>query len=222
MFEPDVESEFDTFTDLLFNSCVAFAFFFFLAFALISPSNKTGKVDTEVELLITVGWPDNHPDDVDIYVQDPAGNIVWYHQREGGLMHLDRDDRGEYMDVISLNGEEIRNSLNQEIVSVRGLMDGEYIVNVVHYIATTTQPVPVTAKVEKVNPVLKVIYYGQVMLGGTGQEDTVVRFTLNGSTITDVNNRPTSLVALVKDRGNAPRQPPQLSTDGGGGSISPK
>lgn len=215
MYEPDQEAEFDTFTDLLFNSCVGFAFFFFLTFAMVNPIAKTGEIDSDAELLMTVRWPDNHADDIDMYVEDPLGNIVWYHQREAGLMHLDRDDRGLFKDVILVNGEERTNPLNEEIVSVRGLLDGEYVVNVVHYIATTIEPVPVTVKVEKLNPSLRVLYYGEVLLTGTGQEKTVVRFTLNGSEITDVNERQVSLVERTRGAGRTPAAPNMLDTGSG-------
>lgn len=212
MFEPDTEPEFDTFTDLLFNSCVGFAFFFFLAFALINPTAKTGEIDTDVEVLITVGWPDSNPDDVDVYVQDPAGNIVWYNDRERGLMHLERDDRGLFKDVVMMNGQEVTNPLNQEIVSLRGLVDGEYVVNIVHYVSTEGQPLPVNVKVEKINPALKVVYYGETILKGTGDERTAVRFTLKGNDVENVNNMQKSLVALTKGLG--PTEAPTLNSRG--------
>jgi len=198
MLEPEREQEFDVFTDLLFNSLVAVSFLFFLAFAMINPVAESGKVDPKAELLVTVTWADNNPDDVDTYVEDPIGNVVWYNMREAGLMHLDRDDRGMFKDIIVVNGQEISNPLNQETVSVRGLTDGEYTVNVVHYIATSSTPLPVSVKVEKLNPVVKVIFYGTVTLNGTGDEKTAVRFTLTGDEISDVNNRPKSLVSLTR------------------------
>jgi len=201
MIEIEPEAEFDVFTDLLFNSLVAITFMFFIAFAMINPIAETGKIDPKAELLITVNWPDNNPDDVDTYVEDPSGNVVWYHLREAGLMHLDRDDRGMFKDVMIVNGTEIQNPLNQESVSIRGLADGEYVVNIVHYIATGADPLPVSVKVEKLNPVVKVVYYGTVDLGGTGDEKTVVRFTLTGDEISNVNNRPKSLVALTRGEG---------------------
>lgn len=218
MFEEPYESDFDVFSGLLFNALKGFAFMFFIAFALINPAAKTGEIDTEVELLITAGWPDGHEDDIDVYVEDPAGNIVWYNVREGGLMHLDRDDRGQFKDVIVVDGKEVQNPLNQEIVSVRGLMDGEYVINIVHYIATTTDPVPVTVKVEKVNPTLRVVFYGQVELKGTGDERTVVRFTLAGDEIRDVNTREKSLVAMT--RSNRPMAPAGAVDPGTGEAVS--
>ena len=198
MFEEEQEPEFEIFSALLFNSLKAITFMFFLSFAMVNPTAETGKVDPKAELLVTVSWPDSNPDDVDTYIADPTGNIVWYNMREAGLMHLDRDDRGMFKDVIEMNGQTIENPLNQEIISFRGLSDGEYTVNVVHYIANGADPLPVTVKVEKLNPRVKVIYYGEVNLRGTGDEQTVVRFTLTGDEVGDLNNQPRSLVAMTR------------------------
>lgn len=198
LFEEEQEPEFEIFSALLFNSLKAITFMFFISFALINKPADEGKVDPKAEMLITVSWEDNNPDDVDTYVMDPAGNVVWYNMREGGLMHLDRDDRGMFKDVVLFNGEEVTNPLNQEIVSFRGLEDGEYVVNIVHYIANGTAPLPVSVKVEKLNPSVNVIFYQTLYLRGTGDEQTAVRFTLKGDEVVDVNNTPISLVELTR------------------------
>ncbi len=202
MFEEEQEPEFEIFSALLFNSLKAITFMFFISFAMINKPADEGKVDPKAEMMITVTWPDNNPDDVDTYVEDPAGNIVWYNQREAGLMHLERDDRGMFKDVILLDGKEISNPLNQEIVAFRGLEDGEYVVNVVHYIANGTAPLPVQVKVEKLNPAVKIIYYQTLQLKGTGDEQTAVRFTLKGQDVVNVNTIPKSLVELTRSSGN--------------------
>ena len=126
------QETFDPFTDLLFNALLGFAFMFSIAFMLIKPTPEEAKIDPNAEYIITVSWPDEHPDDIDTYVEDPEGNIVWYHIRESGLMHLDRDDRGNFKDTIVLDGEKINNPINQETVTLRGIMPGEYVVNVFH------------------------------------------------------------------------------------------
>ena len=208
MFEEEQEPEFEIFSALLFNSLKAITFMFFISFAMINKPADQGKVDPKAEMMITVTWPDNNPDDVDTYVEDPAGNIVWYNQREAGLMHLERDDRGMFKDVILLDGKEISNPLNQEIVAIRGLEDGEYVVNVVHYIANGTAPLPVQVKVEKLNPTVKVIFYQTLQLKGTGDEETAVRFTLKGQDVINVNSQPKSLVELTRS---------SSGKDGGGG-----
>lgn len=201
MFEEEVEPEFEIFSALLFNSLKAITFMFFISFAMINKPADEGKIDPKAEMMITVTWPDDNPDDVDTYVQDPANNIVWYNQREGGLMNLERDDRGMFKDVVLLDGKEISNPLNQEIVAIRGLQDGQYIVNIVHYIANGSAPLPVQVKVEKLNPTVKVIYYQTLELKGTGDEQTAVRFTLKGQDVMDVNTEPKSLVELTRSNG---------------------
>jgi hypothetical protein len=201
MFEEEQEPEFEIFSALLFNSLKAITFMFFISFAMINKPADSGKVDPKAEMLITVTWPDSNPDDVDTYVEDPAGNIVWYNQREAGLMHLDRDDRGMFKDVILFNDKEIVNPLNQEIISFRGLEDGEYVVNVVHYIANGTGLLPVKVKVEKLNPTVKVIYYETLDLKGSGDEQTAVRFTLQGAEVVNVGNQPKRLVELTRAAG---------------------
>jgi hypothetical protein len=203
MFEEEQEPEFEIFSALLFNSLKAITFMFFISFAMINKPADEGKIDPKAEMMITVTWPDNNPDDVDTYVMDPAGNIVWYNQREAGLMHLERDDRGMFKDVILLNNVEISNPLNQETVAFRGMQDGEYVVNVVHYIANGSAPLPVEVKVEKLNPKVEVIFYQTLELRGTGDEETAVRFTLAEADVVNVNNTPRSLVELTKSGGKA-------------------
>ena len=201
------DGTFVPFTDILFNVLLGLVFMVFTAFLLINPTAKNGIVDLKAELLITVTWPDNDPNDMDLYVEDSAGNIVWYHSKEAGLMHLDRDDRGNYRDTITVNGKQIQNPLNQETVTIRGIVPGEYVVNVNEFVASTPDKVPVSVKVEKLNPVATVIYYGTIEFDHKGQEETFVRFTLDADgQVSDVNTKSKSLVRAVRrpGAGNAP------------------
>ena len=173
------EGHYDAFTDLLFNALLGFAFMFFIAFLLINPDAEAGKVELKAEFIITVAWPDRHPDDIDTYVQDPVGNIVWYNWKEAGLMHLDRDDRGNYRDTILVKGKPVASPLNQETVTLRGIVAGEYTVNIFHFLATSTDAVPVSIKVEKINPSVSVVYYDTLELDHRGHERTAVRFRVS-------------------------------------------
>ena len=171
----------DVFTDLLFNALLGFAFMFAIAFMLINSSDDSGKIESKAEVMISVSWPDSHPDDVDAIVEDPQGGLVWYHNRDSGLMHLDRDDRGLFADKMNVNGAAISNPINQEIVTVRKLQLGEYVVNLLHYKANYPEPLEVDVKVEKLNPEVELIYYGTHNLEGVGDEKTAVRFTVDAS-----------------------------------------
>jgi len=185
----------DVFTDLLFNALLGFAFMFAIAFMLINSSEEEGNINTKAEVLISVQWPDEHPDDVDAVVEDPQGKLVWYHNRDSGLMHLDRDDRGNLADNINIKGDVVSSPINQETVTVRGLQSGEYVINLLHYKSNFKEPLPVTVKVEKLNPTVELIYYGQHFLNGVGDEITALRFLVNGDKeVAEINQLPKRLL----------------------------
>jgi hypothetical protein len=186
------------FTDLLFNALLGFVVMFVLAFLMINPIAKSGAVDAKAEFLVTLSWPDGRSEDVDLYVEDPVGNLVWFRQREAGLMHLDRDDLGRSNDVIRIAGREIVHPLNQEIVSIRGVQPGEYVVNLHLYrAAAEARPVPATLKVEKLNPRVQVVFYGEIVLGRQSEERTAVRFSVRADGgVRDINELPKALVPL--------------------------
>ncbi len=195
-------SEQDVFTDLLFNTLLGFAFMFAIAFMLISTPEKAGDIESKAEVLITIRWADKHPDDVDALVEDPQGGLVWYHNRDTGLMHLDRDDRGVFADNITINGVKVSNPINQETVTVRAAQPGEYVVNLLHYKSNYSEPLPVTVKIEKLNPSVSIVYYGTHQLAGSGDEQTAVRFTLDAQgAVASTSQRPKKLITrAVKDK----------------------
>ena len=96
-----------------------------------------------------------------------------------------------------VNGEKLQNPLNQEVVTIRGVVKGEYVVNL-HYYATETQkPVDVNVRLVKVNPALEVIYYGTVTMEKKGDEKTAVRFRIGrDGKISNINFLPKSIVSL--------------------------
>jgi hypothetical protein len=188
-------SELDPFSDLLFNALLAFVMLFAVALIAMNPKAKTGVIDAKAEFIITVTWPDMNPDDIDTWVQDPGGNLVWFRAREGGMMHLDRDDRGMANDTIVVNGQQVVNPLNQEVVTIRGFSPGEYTVNVHYYESKDGKPVPVNVSVVKVNPRAEVVFYGSVTLQRKGDEATAARFTVDrDGLVTGVNTLPKTLV----------------------------
>ncbi len=198
------EPEVDPFYDMLFNMLIAFVFCFIIALIAMNPkATKAGDIPAKAEYIITLSWPDNDPNDIDLWVQNPAGNTVFYREREGGLMHLDRDDRGLSNDTIIVNGRKIINPLNQEVVTIRGVAPGEYVVNA-HYFESKDvdsthpkagQPVEVNVVIVKVNPRAEVVYYGKHTLSGRGEEATLARFTVQGDgAVTDINTLAKKLV----------------------------
>ncbi len=190
------EAEVDPFYDMLFNMLIAFVFCFIVALLAMNPrALKAGDIPSKAEYIVNVGWPDRNPNDIDTWVQDPGGNLVWFRQREAGLMYLDRDDRGDANDAIVINGQRIQSPFRQEVVTIRGIVPGEFTVNVQYYQSRDGQPVEVTVSVIKVNPRAEVVFYGQLKLARQGDEATAVRFTLQpDGSVVNVNTLPKSLV----------------------------
>ena len=185
----------DPFTDLLFNVLLGFILLFFISIIFLNPQDDAGKVDIEAEYVITVTWADNSPDDIDAWVEDPEGRVAFYKKRETNIIHLDRDDRGMLNDRLEVDGKEVENPLNQEVLALRGMMPGEYTVNVHYYESETLEAVPVSVKVARVNPVYEIAYYGVTTLEQKGEEKTAVRFSiLPDGSISGINKLPKKLV----------------------------
>jgi hypothetical protein len=104
-----------------------------------------------------------------------------------------------FRDTVVVNGKRIANDLNQESVTMRGIVPGEYVVNVYHYVASGVDGVPVTVTVERLNPRLEMVFHGVTYLDHRGQEETVVRFTLDEEgNPSDINNRRKSLTQIAR------------------------
>ena len=169
----------DPFTDLLFNVLLGFVFLFFITILFINPITKLGNVNLKAEFIITLDWKDSLPDDIDLWVQDPNGEVVSYLKKDAGWLHLDRDDQGEINDKVTINNQEIIYPINREVVTLRGIIPGEYIVNVYMYSNPSSRPVDINLTIEKVNPSLKLVYFNNSTLIKKDTEITLARFNLD-------------------------------------------
>ncbi|MEC9206104.1 MAG: hypothetical protein VYE31_02810 [Pseudomonadota bacterium] len=172
-------NNFDPFTDLLFNILLGFTFLFFITILFINPISKLGNVNLKAEYIISVDWKDNLPDDVDLWVEDPNGETVSYLKKDAGWLHLDRDDQGIINDKVMINNREVIYPLNREVVTLRGIIPGEYIVNLYLYEHKSNLPVDVKIKIERVNPTLKLVFFDNKTLPAKDTEITVTRFYLD-------------------------------------------
>ena len=175
------------FIDILFNILVGFAFLFIVAFLLIKPEAKREDFDRKAEFIVVMEWDEERQDDIDLYVQDPSNTIVHFRNARANFMHLDKDDLGKRNDTIMVNGVEKIVKINREVVTIRGIVPGEYIVNVHYYSdysehANVTRgpmsPLEVKVTVYKVNPYSEV-WQGTKTFTRKGQEETFVRFTMD-------------------------------------------
>jgi len=187
------------FIDLLFNILLGFAFLFIIAFLLIKPEAKKKDFDRRAEFVVILEWDHDAPDDLDLYVQDPTNDKVSFRLPIANYMHLDKDDLGKRNDtIINADGSTSTVMINREVVTIRGIMAGEYIINA-HYYSTRvyngSQLEPnertidyrskpqraLTVKIElhKVTP-YKILWVGEKKFTHRGQEETFLRFVLDG------------------------------------------
>ena len=185
------------FIDLLFNILLGFAFLFIVAFLLIKPEAKKKDFDRRAEFVIILEWDHDASDDLDLYVEDPMGDRVSFRVPRINFMHLDKDDLGKTNDtIVNADGSRSTVMINREVVTIRGIVSGEYIING-HYYSTrdySGRPVEfgetkiaankpkknLTVKVElhKVTP-YTILWTGQKQFTQKGQEETFLRFRID-------------------------------------------
>jgi len=211
------------FIDLLFNILLGFAFLFIIAFLLIKPEAKKKDFDRRAEFVVILEWDHDAPDDLDLYVQDPTNDKVSFGLPIANYMHLDKDDLGKRNDtIINADGSTSTVMINREVVTIRGIMAGEYIINA-HYYSTRvyngSQLEPdertvdyrnkpqtdLTVKIElhKVTP-YKVLWAGEKKFTHRGQEETFLRFVLDGdgNIIPPFTFEPKEFVTPIMGMGN--------------------
>ena len=152
---------------------------FILALLLINPITKTTEVERKAEYLVVLEWDKESTDDVDLWIEDPVGNLLSFRAKTAGLLHLDKDDLGKINDVIFLpDGTKQVIELNREVATFRGWVKGEYIINVHMYTKRSIEPTNVLVTMIRVNP-YKILFEERVVLTFRGEEVTVRRVTLH-------------------------------------------
>ena len=174
------------FTDLLFNILVGFAFLFIIAFLLIKPEAKKEDFERRAEFVVVMEWDNDASGDIDLYVEDPTNKQVSFRYHNHNYMHLDKDDLGAMNDtVVNADGSISTVKINREVVTIRGIIKGEYTINGHYYSERNYDKInpkkPVlTVKVElhKVNP-YSIMWVGEKEFNHRGQEETFLRFRLD-------------------------------------------
>jgi hypothetical protein len=142
-------------------------------------------------------WDKEAKGDIDLYVEDPLLAKCSFRQTVANFMHLDKDDLGSVNDtVVNADGTVSTVKINREVITIRGIIEGEYIINAHYYSereysgmgnriemgtsARKKKSKEVTVKVElhKVNP-YTIMWVGEKKFHSKGQEETFVRFRLD-------------------------------------------
>jgi len=193
------------FVDLLFNLLVGFTSLFVLAFLLINPIAKSGVIDPPVLMILEMLWDNDSTLDMDFYVRGPTGKIIYYGNKEGNYMNLERDDLGGHNDTYELNGETIKIRRNYETISFSQMPVGEYALTVHYYSTTGKEPMEITVVGTTTQPYSK--FLNRTVMAKPRQEVTVATFLVDDKgKVYDIR---TDIKILLRSSSGAPgRQTP--------------
>jgi len=169
-----------------------------ILFLLKTEEKKTKARPPNVIYEVVLTWDGESEDDLDIYVQAASGHVVSFNNREGGegsLISLDHDALGKRRNNSLREGEEgTVVAFNEEVVSFRGVLEGENIVTIHVYSKKDETPTKAIIKLIKIKPFKEVVVKERVF-STTGEEKTAFRFKTdkNGNVI-EVNELPAKLV----------------------------
>ena len=156
---------------------------------------KTRPPNVLYEVILT--WDGESQDDLDLYVRAASGHTVAFNNREGGqgsLISLDHDALGKRRNNslgVGVAGTVV--SFNEEVVSFRGVTEGENIVTVHVYVKRDEKPTKGTIKLIRIKP-FKEIVVKEREFTTTGQEEIAFRFkTDKDGNILDINELPAIL-----------------------------
>ena len=183
------------FTDLLFNILVGFAFLFIIAFLLIKPEAKKKDFERRAEYIVVLEWDAGAKDDIDLYVEDPLGGIASFRHPRVNFMHLDKDDLGVRNDTtVMADGSTTTIRINREVMTIRGIIPGEWVINAHYYsayayasangdskiISKSKDDYSITVRVElhRVNP-YQILWVGEKKFTTKGQEETFLRWRID-------------------------------------------
>jgi hypothetical protein len=163
------------------------------------PEKKSDGVKPPAEFYITLDWPSDKDVDLDLWVRDPFDNVVNYVHKESKFTTLDRDVIGWGNDeVAGVDGKAHR--VNQEFVTIRSEMEGEYVVSVVLYNdhnnvkdGSKVDPVPFKVALVKLNPAMKILTEFEGSVSHVKEEVHAFRFSVSKDGVVVDRDRPIKL-----------------------------
>lgn len=158
--------------DLFLNAMVLFLIAVILMLPLLNPPTQEEKADPPGNLIISIVWPQGSTD-VDLWVFGPTEvRPVGYSNKAGKFFNLLRDDLGTSGDTTPINYEN---------AYTRGVIAGDYTVNLHLYATAQMPPIVVDVEIAIVTGderQLRKLATTRIKLTERGQEKTALRFHL--------------------------------------------
>jgi hypothetical protein len=157
---------------------------------IIQNVQSKGKLDDhpKAEFMVTLDWDNKRNVDLDLWLQDQNGHVIYYLAREANNVALDRDSRGFSTNKVKLeDGREITSD-NEEIVTIRAIMPGDYLAAVSYYAGADENstysfspvdpraPIDAKVKLDKVNPKMTMLFNGTIHFTYVKEAQNVVAF----------------------------------------------
>jgi hypothetical protein len=164
------------FRDVIMLALAGFMTVVILMLAHINPKASAAsakETSPPGNVMVEANWPPDFDSDVDLWVQAPGDLPVGYSNKGGAVFNLLRDDLGQQLDV---------SGLNYESSFSRGIIPGEYTVNLHLYRNRARTPaVPVTVVVSTkpdADAPTRQVLMTRLTIEREGEERTVFRFKL--------------------------------------------
>lgn len=180
-----------TLADVCLNMSLVFAVLLILSVLFINDDaakiNRQSPPNSAL-YMVTLEWSGESRNDLDLYVQDPLKNLVFFKSLSRGLMALVKDDTGRDSNTLTTpNGDVIHSPVNIETVEIRGLLEGEYTANVHYYSSKNKETENAVVTLYKTTGFIKV-HEQAITMTIEGDEQTAFRFTLRpDGNVTDIN-----------------------------------
>lgn len=169
------------FRDILFILLFTFLLVIMILIPFFNPPEEQDDKVPPGDIIVEIYWPDHLNVDIDLWVKPPTGRPVGYSNLNSPVFNLLRDDRGFIYDT---------SGRNYEFAASRGLIPGEWIVNLHYYANQMGNFAMVKSNVEiEVKVVVSrrpegkeyatELYTTDIILDQVGREVTAVRFRLD-------------------------------------------
>jgi hypothetical protein len=157
-----------------------------LIYALAAITSAHAKVDgvkPKAEFLIQMDYDINRDVDLDLWVVGPTRKPVFYASRQVGCAELDRDSLGFSTSMIALaDGTKVRARAYTETTTLRCIEPGRWDIAVNRFSDHTIEvggPIAAHVEVVGLNPAVRTVWAGDVILNAVGQTVNAVSFDLS-------------------------------------------
>jgi len=151
---------------------------------MINPIAKHADIVAKDEMMIELLWNSESFSDIDLWVLTPNGIIGFpVSINQNSIAYLDRDDLGRSSDSYTdIDGQTVDIGTNREIIFIKKLIEGEYIVNVHGYTINQSDmdlKQDITINIIRLLPHYEIEYTGTIPIQlEEKQEYTVISFTV--------------------------------------------